>query len=370
MSVEQRAKSMEQGAKSAEQGPEGLECAESSGAMPSALGSTPNPPAVSIILPTYNRARFLPEAIQSIHEQQWTDWELIIVDDGSNDETEQLLSALTGDIEQQVYIIRQDNQGAYAARNTGLDHARGKYIAFFDSDDLWLPHHLRDCVDALETNPDVDWVYGACRVVDFRSGNTLAESSFHINGRPRPFMSLKVDNRGSLRVVRDLSVIELQIIHGLYCGLQNSLIRRRLFDDYRFDALRRNEAEDQMIVIDRLAQGYRIGYLDAIHVDYRVHDDNSSASGIDTCNEKRINVLRTMAEGYENLLAQADLTQSVRSAIRRRLGSDYFWSLGYTTAWMQGNKRLALEYMRRGIKHCPWNLRFWKTYLLTLVRTP
>src|SRR3712207_6270965 len=97
-------------------------------------------PTVSIILPTYNRAKFLPQAFGSIRSQTWTDWELIIVDDGSTDETPEFLKELTANFQQPVRYICQENQGAYGARNTGLDHAIGKYIAFFDSDDLWLPH--------------------------------------------------------------------------------------------------------------------------------------------------------------------------------------------------------------------------------------
>src|SRR5437762_11880112 len=101
----------------------------------------PRPPAVSIILPTYNRSKFLPQALASIRGQTFADWELIVVDDGSSDDTGELVRALTADVRQSVRYGYQQNQGAYAARNTGLDLARGRYVAFFDSDDVWLPHH-------------------------------------------------------------------------------------------------------------------------------------------------------------------------------------------------------------------------------------
>src|SRR5438105_77041 len=103
-------------------------------------------PAVSIILPTYNRAKFLPGALASIRAQQFTDWELIVVDDGSSDDTAAVIQELGSGIAQPVRYHRQENQGPYAARNTGLDHAAGEFVAFYDSDDLWLPHHLHDCV--------------------------------------------------------------------------------------------------------------------------------------------------------------------------------------------------------------------------------
>src|SRR5262245_20654457 len=109
-------------------------------------GSCPDQPArVSIILPTYNRAPFLPQALASIRSQQYTDWELIVVDDGSRDDTPLVVARLFADTPQPTRYVRQENQGAYAARNTGLGVAQGEYVAFFDSDDLWLPHHLRNC---------------------------------------------------------------------------------------------------------------------------------------------------------------------------------------------------------------------------------
>src|SRR5262245_36376166 len=103
---------------------------------------------VSILLPTYNRAAFLPQAFDAIRGQEFGDWELIVIDDGSSDATEQVVRERTAGWAQPVRYVRQENAGAYGARNTGLDLAGGKYVAFYDSDDLWLPHHLRDSVAA------------------------------------------------------------------------------------------------------------------------------------------------------------------------------------------------------------------------------
>src|SRR4051812_16716694 len=147
-------------------------------------------PAVSVILPTYNRAKFLPQAFASIRSQTFTDWELIVVDDGSTDDTAALVAELTRGWEQPMRYHRQENRGAYGARNTGLDLARGEYVAFFDSDDVWLPHHLGDCYAALAANPDVDWVYGASRSVDQATGRELSPSSFYLAGRAREFLAL------------------------------------------------------------------------------------------------------------------------------------------------------------------------------------
>lgn len=95
-------------------------------------------PLVSVIIPTYNRGWILQEAIESVLAQEFDDFELIVVDDGSTDNTRDILNQYKEDI----LICRQPHQGVSAARNRGLDSASGSLIAFLDSDDLWLPDKL------------------------------------------------------------------------------------------------------------------------------------------------------------------------------------------------------------------------------------
>jgi glycosyltransferase involved in cell wall biosynthesis len=325
------------------------------------------PPAVSIILPTYNRAGFLPQAIESIRAQTWMDWELIIVDDGSTDGTADLIRTLTAQLPQVARYVYQQNQGAYAARNTGLNLARGKYIAFFDSDDSWLPHHLGDCVQALEANPDVDWVYGACRIVDEVTGQVLAPTTFYVNGIARPFLRLRTRASGPLRTIDDRAAVVCMIWHGLYNGLQNSVIRGSVFEGLRFEAGSRNEAEDQLFVIRALKESRQIAYLDHVHVIYRVHAGNSSAVQGDV--EKRKRVFKLLIAGFERLADEVSLTPGERRILRRRLSREYFWHLGYTLLWVNGQRREALRMFRRGLAYWPWDWRCWKTYGLAVVKT-
>jgi len=324
---------------------------------------------VSIILPTYNRAAFLPEAFESIRNQQFADWELIVVDDGSTDNTRELVADLTRSISQPVRYIYQENQGAYGARNTGLDHAKGKYVAFYDSDDIWLPHHLADCVAALEANCDVDWVYGACRMVDFRSGSELAANTFYVNGQARPFMGLRSVSNGTLRIIEDVRAARCQILQGLYCGLQNSVIRRRVFDNYRFGTDLRNEAEDQIIVIWALASGFKFAYFDRVHTVYQTHDANSSLSGGNKVLEKRLRLQLAIVEGFERLAKSGVLRPSERRALKRRLSEEYFWHVGYSLLWMNGRRSEAKHMYRRGLALWPWNWRYWKVFALAIARS-
>lgn len=96
-------------------------------------------PTVSIILPTYNRADTIARAVRSVQAQTFQDWELLVVDDGSQDGTGDLLSGLGDD---RIRVMHQANAGTYVARNAGLAASRGRLLTFLDSDDAWRPHFL------------------------------------------------------------------------------------------------------------------------------------------------------------------------------------------------------------------------------------
>ena len=96
-------------------------------------------PKVSVVIPTFNRADTIGDSIKSVLEQTFKDFEVIVVDDGSTDGTESVVAAF-GD--SRIKYIMQDNAGACAARNNGIRHANGEYIAFQDSDDYWMPRKL------------------------------------------------------------------------------------------------------------------------------------------------------------------------------------------------------------------------------------
>jgi len=103
---------------------------------------SPPSPEVSVITPAYNAARFLDEAIRSVRAQTFPSWEMIVVDDDSNDETATIVERWAAS-DPRIRLVRQSpNQGAAAARNRALAEARGQFVAFLDSDDLWRPEKL------------------------------------------------------------------------------------------------------------------------------------------------------------------------------------------------------------------------------------
>jgi len=112
------------------------------------------PPTISIIIPTYNRAQYLPDALQSCRDQTFQDFEIIVVDDGSTDSTSALIKEYP-----EVRYFYQPNGGVSNARNHGLRHARGEFIQFLDSDDVLLPHKLERSLEEFKNYPETDLVY-------------------------------------------------------------------------------------------------------------------------------------------------------------------------------------------------------------------
>ncbi len=137
-----------------------------------ATGAALPPPAlVSIVIPCYNQGRFLAGAVESVLGQTWARWEAIIVDDGSTDETPQVVASF-GD--PRIRSVRQENRGLAGARNAAVALARGEYLAFLDSDDQYERTFLETCVAALQAKPQAPAVYTRFRYMD-EVGRVLPE---------------------------------------------------------------------------------------------------------------------------------------------------------------------------------------------------
>jgi glycosyltransferase involved in cell wall biosynthesis len=118
-------------------------------------------PTVSVVIPAYNAARFLPEAIESVLQQSYRDFEIVVVDDGSTDSTEAVLRSYRD----RLTYFRQTNRGAAGARNQGIKLARGRYVAFLDADDRWMPGKLAEQVAVLNSDSGVGLVCSDVEVV-------------------------------------------------------------------------------------------------------------------------------------------------------------------------------------------------------------
>jgi glycosyltransferase involved in cell wall biosynthesis len=136
-------------------------------------------PKISIIIPAYNAMSYLPETLVSVFKQTFTDFEILIINDGSSDHIVEWVSQIT---DSRVRLISQANQGVSAARNTGISNSQGKYIAFIDADDLWEPTKLEKQVNCLEANPTVGLVYTWTAFIDKFSKPTGVSIVSHAEG--------------------------------------------------------------------------------------------------------------------------------------------------------------------------------------------
>lgn len=123
-------------------------------------------PKVTIVIPCYNRAHVVKNAIQSIQSQDYLNTEILLVDDGSSDNLGRVVEEIG---EPRIRLIKQSNMGANSARNVGIDQAAGEYIAFLDSDDQFLPNHLNSAIALLQNNDELSVVFGRI-IVDRGNG--------------------------------------------------------------------------------------------------------------------------------------------------------------------------------------------------------
>lgn len=156
-------------------------------------------PEVSIIMPVYNGAEYIESTLMSALAQTFTDFELVIVDDGSTDNTSDIVKNIS---DPRIKYHYQPNQGAYAARNTAMEIAKAKYLAFLDADDLWIPEKLELQMKEMRKNPDVGIVYGWVEYID-EHNNFIGQKQYNIkdNFYENMLLANYIDN-GSMPLIR------------------------------------------------------------------------------------------------------------------------------------------------------------------------
>ena len=159
-------------------------------------------PKVSAVIATYNRADLLPRAVRSVLSQTYQDHELIIVDDCSTDKTREVVSAWTDS--RILYVRHQENRHQSGAINTGIEHARGEYMAFLDDDDEWVPTKLEKQVGVFESSgPGVGLVYGWVDEVDDSTGRTRTKYRGTMSGDlSEDLLGLKIPGPTTTLMVR------------------------------------------------------------------------------------------------------------------------------------------------------------------------
>ena len=208
---------------------------------------------MSVLVPAYNAMDFLPETIASVLAQTYRNFELIIVNDGSTDTTEDWVKGLS---DPRIKLISQENKGLSGARNTGLLHAKGQYIAFIDADDLWSPTKLEKQVRKLDNSPAVGLVYSWIALID---------ETGEMQGKLRK-------NRASGDVWIDLTIHNI-----VECG-SVALVRRECFDRVGlFDETLPFSCSEDWDMWLRIAAYYPFELIEEPLVYYRCHTNNLSS---------------------------------------------------------------------------------------------
>ena len=220
--------------------------------------------SVSIILPTYNRAALLPRSIESVLGQTYGDFELIVVDDGSQDDSAAVVAKF-GD-KRTRYLRHTQNRGVAAARNTGLAEVRGAYVAFQDSDDQWLPEKLERQKRAFDRHPDAAVVY----------------SDMH-----------RIYSDGRVLYFRSPTIVRGRLINpqthfwqSYMLAMQPALVRRACFDGHRFDE--GFGAFDDLDFYLRVAQRYEFLHMEEPLVKYFETDGLTSERRVELRDRRRL----------------------------------------------------------------------------------
>jgi len=212
--------------------------------------ANPVAPTVTVIIPSYNYAHFIGTAIQSVQQQTYQDWECIVVDDGSTDNSRELVAAFVA-ADERIKYVYQANRGLAGARNTGLTLARGRFLQFLDSDDLIEPEKLASQVKFLEQHPDVDIVYGNTRY--FRTDHP-AERLYSSWGEEKPWMPEISEGANALKAL----VQRVIVVHA-------PLLRSSVIGDVGQFNESMKACEDWHFWIRCAALGKRFQYLEAEH---------------------------------------------------------------------------------------------------------
>ncbi len=178
---------------------------------------------VSVIMPTYNREAYISEAIQSVLNQTYSDFELLIIDDASTDNTKEIINNFIRNDPRIHYLMNNGKKGVSSARNTGFKHSKGKFITFLDSDDCWNIDNLKLKIEILNTHPDIDAILSDTSV--FGEVEEKYISRPHIMGI---FNDKLWDRRNKIFSIAKSSIIPFILKHGFSFRTPTLVFRKEL----------------------------------------------------------------------------------------------------------------------------------------------
>jgi glycosyltransferase involved in cell wall biosynthesis len=321
---------------------------------------------VSIIIPVFNRENMVQCALESIAQQTYTNWEIVVSDDGSTDNTRAVVEQFSKTVTQPIIFVEAKiNQGVGRARNIGISKATGDLIAFLDSDDRWLDHHLQNSIDILQATPTIDWISANYRFLDLDTGEVFIENGFHSHGA-RPELKLKQIIVNGTNVVVDPVLIETAILHGHMAPLGSSVFRKKVFDIVIFPNARIHE--DSVFWIDALMHKLTFGYIEDIHLEVYDHVNRTVVRELNN-NQGKLHKLKAHLNSYQALYTLKKhknmFDKEELSAYNIRLSNLCFWIIGYGCYLNNGNYLKAYKWFFNGVLYQPLNKKYWQTILVS-----
>jgi glycosyltransferase involved in cell wall biosynthesis len=285
-------------------------------------------PIVSVTIPTYNRSTMVKEAIDSVLAQTSTDIEVVVVDDGSTDDTRTVVESIDDD---RVRYYYKPNGGCASGRNMGIRQCRGKYIGFLDSDDLWPANFIEVMLAHLENKPDYGCAYCPVRIV---RPDGQSEDSIHRKRYRSGWVTKDMFTMGTVL-------------------LQTAFFRAAALEGIVFDETMRNGADTDALL--RLSTRVKFLFVPDIRVTYRIGHDLSPRKDFSVLNCNRI---RSLERFYYRLggnrvvpwtTARRKLSHAYRAAARNHS--------------KLGSRSAAILLLRQAIRYWPIDARLYRDLL-------
>jgi glycosyltransferase involved in cell wall biosynthesis len=289
-------------------------------------------PFFSVIIPTYNRADFIRQTIESILSQSFTDFELLVVDDGSTDNTGEIVSEIK---DSRIVYYKKENAERAAARNFGAQRAKGEYINFFDSDDLAYQHHLSTAYDFISNNP--------------------ASEIFHLG------YDIKSQAGEVVRKPDYIKSINRYIIRGNFLSCNGVFIRHDVILENQFNEDRALSSLEDWELWIRMASRYNFKHHREITSSVVHHDERSVFS---TDVEK----IKTKADLFmKYVMADSANNKTYGKALEEALASAKTY-VALHLAMAKASRKEIWRYLKEGIAHYPGEM-FKKRFLVIIKLT-
>ncbi len=287
---------------------------------------------VSVIIPTYNSAEYITEALDSVFAQTYKNYEVIVIDDGSTDNTKDVLKPYMS----RIKYIYKENGGVSSARNVGIKNAEGEYIAFLDSDDIWLPEKLERQIERFNSEPDLGLVYSNC-------------IRFSENGIEQSSRKVKKYLEGD---------IFAKILEGYVLPTSTVIAKKLCFDEVGYFDERFSVSEDYDMWL-RISRFFKIGYVKGPLVKYRIRTSSIIRS---TKIDSLFNAKKAVIEKNIEYL---DKTFNKEKFLKNRLFRLHFkWGIEFFT---KSYYKEAKEHFVKAIKYKPLSFKVIFYYFATLL---